>query len=173
MLSLTFFAQFMLLSAKNTLVLFTLDCEAYAGIVGLILIELVVLAGQDSVQDNAGQRADCQSGQADGNLTDVECDSTCCTIVDTDGQYQNQSGDDNVTTLCGSLPESLRYYEHRLRRSYHTVPGDTPPQVAVGIQPINAATFGEKENSTAKPAAIRITLGSNTLVRDSTPVFSP
>ena len=118
----------MLLSAKNTLVLFTLDCEAYAGIVGLILIKLVVLAGQDSVQDNAGQRADCQSGQADGDLTDVECDSTCCTIVDTDGQYQNQSGDDNVTTL-----------------------GD----------------------STAKPAAIRITLGSNTLVRDSTPVFSP
>ena len=51
----------MLLSAKNTLVLFTLDCEAYAGIVGLILIKLVVLAGQDSVQDNAGQRADCQS----------------------------------------------------------------------------------------------------------------
>ena len=89
----------MLLSAKNTLVLFTLDCEAYAGIVGLILIKLVVLAGQDSVQDNTGQRADCQSGQADGNLTDVECDSTCCTIVDTDGQYQNQSGDDNVTTL--------------------------------------------------------------------------
>ena len=43
----------MLLSAKNTLVLFTLDCEAYAGIVGLILIELVVLAGQDSVQDDA------------------------------------------------------------------------------------------------------------------------
>ena len=46
----------MLLSAKNTLVLFTLDCEAYAGIVGLILIKLVVLAGQDSVQDNTGQR---------------------------------------------------------------------------------------------------------------------
>ena len=91
----------MLLSAKNTLVLFTLDCEAYAGIVGLILIKLVVLAGQDSVQDNAGQRADCQSGQADGDLSDVECDSTCCT----------------------NLPESLRYYEHRLRRSYHTVPG--------------------------------------------------
>ena len=89
----------MLLSAKNTLVLFTLDCEAYAGIVGLILIELVVLAGQDSVKDNAGQRDDCQTGQADGDLTDVECDSTCCTIVDTDGQYQNQSGDDNVTTL--------------------------------------------------------------------------
>ena len=42
--------------SKNTLVLFTLDCEAYAGIVGLILIELVVLAGQDSVQDNTGQR---------------------------------------------------------------------------------------------------------------------
>jgi hypothetical protein len=57
----------MLLSAKNTLVLFTLDCEAYAGIVGLILIKLVVLAGQDSVQDNAGQRTYCQSGQADGD----------------------------------------------------------------------------------------------------------
>ena len=72
MLPLTFFVQFMLLSAKNTLVLFTLDCKAYAGIVGLVLIELIVLAGQDRIQDNTGQSADCQSGQADGDLADMD-----------------------------------------------------------------------------------------------------
>ena len=98
-LPLTFFVQFMLFSAKNVLVLLTLYCEAYAGVIRLVLIELVVLAGQYCIQDNTGQCTDCQSGQADGDLSDVECDSTCCTVVDTDGQYQDQSGDDNVTAL--------------------------------------------------------------------------
>ena len=85
--------------SKNVLVLLTLYREAYAGVIGLVLIELVVLAGQYCIQDNTGQRTYCQSGQADGDLADVECDSACCTVVDTDGQYQDQSGDDNVTAL--------------------------------------------------------------------------
>ena len=42
--------------------------KAYAGVIGLVLIELVVLAGQYCIQDNTGQRTYCQSGQADGDL---------------------------------------------------------------------------------------------------------
>ena len=61
-LPLTFFVQFMLFSAKNVLVLLTLYCEAYAGVIRLVLIELVVLAGQYCIQDNTGQCTDCQSG---------------------------------------------------------------------------------------------------------------
>ena len=63
--------------SKNVLVLLTLYREAYAGVIGLVLIELVVLAGQYCIQDNTGQRTYCQSGQADGDLADVECDSAC------------------------------------------------------------------------------------------------
>lgn len=84
---------------QNVLVLLTLYCEAYAGVIRLVLIELIILTGQYCIQDNTGQRTYCQSGQADGDLADVECDSACCAVIDTDGQYQDQSGDDNVTAL--------------------------------------------------------------------------
>ncbi len=56
--------------SKNVLVLLTLYREAYAGVIGLVLIELVVLAGQYCIQDNTGQRTYCQSGQSDGDLGD-------------------------------------------------------------------------------------------------------
>ncbi len=43
----------------------------------------------------------------------------------------------------------------------------------LGIEPMSAATIGKNEIVQAKIAAIRITLGSYTLVSASTPVFSP
>ena len=67
--------------SKNVLVLLTLYREAYAGVIGLVLIELVVLTGQYCIQDNTGQRTYCQSGQADGDLADVECDSACRSML--------------------------------------------------------------------------------------------
>ena len=41
------------------------------------------------------------------------------------------------------------------------------------MQPMSAANLGENENRIAKHAASLITLGSNTFVSESTPVFSP
>ena len=45
--------------------------------------------------------------------------------------------------------------------------------VAAGISWMRQANFGQKASTMAMHAAMRITLGSNTLVRFSTPVFSP
>ena len=45
--------------------------------------------------------------------------------------------------------------------------------VGVGIRPIRQANFGQNDSRMAKMAARRITAGSNTFVRFSTPVFSP
>ena len=50
---------------------------------------------------------------------------------------------------------------------------DTPPITDGGIAPMTAANFGQNENKMAKHAAKRTTLGSNTRVSASTPVFSP
>ena len=49
----------------------------------------------------------------------------------------------------------------------------TPPIVAAGIKPIRQANLGQNDSKIAKQAARRITAGSNTFVRFSTPVFSP
>ena len=49
----------------------------------------------------------------------------------------------------------------------------TPPIVAAGIRPMRQANLGLKLSTMAKQAARRMTAGSNTLVRLSTPVFSP
>ena len=45
--------------------------------------------------------------------------------------------------------------------------------VAAGINPMRQANLGQKLSRMAKQAARRITAGSNTFVRLSTPVFSP
>ena len=41
------------------------------------------------------------------------------------------------------------------------------------MQPMSAENLGQKLNTTANTAAMRTTRGSYTLVRASTPVFSP
>ena len=49
----------------------------------------------------------------------------------------------------------------------------TPPMVAAGIRPMRQANLGQNDSRMAKKAAKRMTAGSKTLVRFSTPVFSP
>ena len=48
-----------------------------------------------------------------------------------------------------------------------------PPMVATGMELISAENLGEKENTMAKIAARRMTMGSYTRVSARTPVFSP
>ena len=49
----------------------------------------------------------------------------------------------------------------------------TPPMVAAGIRPMMQANLGQKLRMMLKMAARRMTAGSKTRVRLSTPVFSP
>ena len=49
----------------------------------------------------------------------------------------------------------------------------TPPIVAAGIRPIRHANLGQKLSRMLRQAARRMTAGSKTRVRFSTPVFSP
>ena len=49
---------------------------------------------------------------------------------------------------------------------------EIPPITAVGMELITASNLGDRERMIAMTAAIRITKGSNTRVRATTPVFS-
>ena len=76
------------------------SAEVDGGVALLIGTELIVLAGQDGVHDDAHDGGNSQTGQADSHHADVEGDGTADIVVlDADGQAQDHGSDQNVTAL--------------------------------------------------------------------------
>ena len=79
--------------------------EVNSGIALGICAELVVLAGQNCVHADTCEGCDGQAGQHHVHAADGKGDATDITgaILQTDGQHQNQRGNQNIAALGKKL----------------------------------------------------------------------
>ena len=72
-----------------------MNLKVHTGCVGAFLLEVVILTGQNRIQQDTNERSGCKTGEADC----AKGDGTCSGVVDTDGQHQDQGCDQNVAAL--------------------------------------------------------------------------
>ncbi len=75
------------------------DFQVHAGLVGFVVLKPVVLARQDSVQEDTYQRTGCETGEGDVDIAHIEADRAGLGVVDADGQHQDEGGDDDIAAL--------------------------------------------------------------------------
>ena len=63
----------------------------------MILIKVIVLAGENCIEDDTDDCCYCQTREGEGNTAEGDLD--VAGVTDTDGKNQNESGDDNIAGI--------------------------------------------------------------------------
>ena len=121
------------------------------------LVELVVVAGQDSVQQDTGDGGDGQTGQVDVNARNRKRDAAH--RVEAQGADQNDRGNDQVAGV-GEVDLVLDNVRTPMAEIMPYSTKLIPPTMPEGIVLMMASNFGQKLRIIANTAAMRMTRGS-------------
>ena len=89
------------------------DLEVDGGRAFALLLEFVVLAGEDGIEDDAHDRGHSQAGQADG----ADLHGAGGAVGNAQGQHQDQGGDDHIAGV-GKVHSVLHHVAHAHGRDH-------------------------------------------------------